>query len=453
MAEVQELSRLLRELDEQMVSCMKCGMCQAVCPLYAETGREVDVARGKIALVENLAGEILNDPEGVKERLDRCLLCGSCAAACPSGVRVLDIFLKARAIITGYLGLSPVKKLVFRGMLSNPGLFNSLLSVAAKLQTPFTKTVSDTLGSSCARFMSPLLQDRHFIPLAKTPWRKEVGHVDTRSTGQSMTVAVYPGCLVDKIFPRIGNSLLDILQQAQVGVFMPQSLACCGIPALSSGDRQTFEKLVRTTLNRLSGQSFDYLITPCATCTSTIKKVWPTMAEYFSGPERNAIHVLADKTLDATEFLVDKLGMGSGESPTDSGPRITYHDPCHLQKSLNVSRQPRALVKAHPGFTFQEMNESDRCCGMGGSFNLQHYDLSKRIGDRKLSNILASQAATVTTGCPACMLQISELLSKAGAEVSVRHVLEIYAEALGHQVVSEQSAMTEDRSSRQEQTA
>ena len=66
MADIHELSRLLRELDEQMIACMRCGMCQAVCPLYAETGRETDVARGKIVLLERLSQELLKDPKGVK---------------------------------------------------------------------------------------------------------------------------------------------------------------------------------------------------------------------------------------------------------------------------------------------------------------------------------------------------------------------------------------------------
>ncbi len=86
MTEMRELVRMLNELDEEMVQCVRCGMCQAACPLYAETGRETDVARGKLVLVENLSKEILKDPEAVKDRLDKCLLCGSCAAACPSGV-------------------------------------------------------------------------------------------------------------------------------------------------------------------------------------------------------------------------------------------------------------------------------------------------------------------------------------------------------------------------------
>ena len=80
--------------------CQACGMCQAVCPLFAETGREADVARGKLALLDGLMQQMFEDPEGVSQRLNKCLLCGSCAANCPSGVNVLEIFIKARAIAT-----------------------------------------------------------------------------------------------------------------------------------------------------------------------------------------------------------------------------------------------------------------------------------------------------------------------------------------------------------------
>jgi len=101
MARVRDLARMLRELEDHLAVCMRRGMCQSVCPLYGETGREADVARGKLVLLDGLARELLRDPAGVDERLRRCLLCESCAANCPSGVRVLDIFIKARAILTG----------------------------------------------------------------------------------------------------------------------------------------------------------------------------------------------------------------------------------------------------------------------------------------------------------------------------------------------------------------
>ena len=109
---IKELTKLMQELEDQLTVCMRCGMCMAVCPLFAETGREADVARGKLALLEGLLQEMFKDPKGVYERLNRCLLCGSCAANCPSGVSTMEIFIKSRAILTGFMGLSPSKKLL-----------------------------------------------------------------------------------------------------------------------------------------------------------------------------------------------------------------------------------------------------------------------------------------------------------------------------------------------------
>ena len=108
----------------------------------------------------------------------------------------------------------------------------------------------------------------------------------------------------------------------------------------------------------------------------------------------------------------------------------TYHDPCHLAKSLEVTAQPRQLIAATPDCRLVEMKEANVCCGNGGSFNLQNYDLSKQIGMKKRENILATGADTVATSCPACMMQIRDMLSQNGDRIAVKHVIEVYAESL-----------------------
>jgi glycolate oxidase iron-sulfur subunit len=439
MADTHELAKSLQKLDDQMVTCMKCGMCQAACPLYAQTGRETDVARGKIALVENLATEMLKDPQAVKERLDRCLLCGSCAASCPSGVKVLDIFLQARAVITGYLGLSSTKKAIFRGMLANPKLFHTVLNLAPKFQKIFTQPVNATLGTSCARFMSPLLGERHFVPLAKTSWHKTKGHVDTPREKSGLKIGFYPGCLVDKVFPRVAKDVFKVLEYHGVGIFMPARQICCGIPALSSGDRKTFDRLVWDNLGLFADKDIDYLLTPCATCTATIKKIWPLMAGDYPKREQEEVHDLAAKTQDVCEFVARTFPFDTApEENSNNTCKITYHDPCHLKKSLSISQEPRSLIDQSPGCTLVEMASPDRCCGMGGSFNLQHYALSQKIGEQKLQSIIQTKADAVATCCPACMMQLTDLLSKAGVNIQVTHVLEIYARGIQAEVNSVQ---------------
>lgn len=427
MASMEELARLMRELEDQLVVCMKCGMCQSVCPVFDQTGREADVARGKLALLGGLMESMFDDPEGVYQRLNKCLLCGSCAANCPSGVSVQDIFLKARAILTGYMGLPPAKRLILKGMLANPKLFDRLTEWGARFQKVFTRPVNDIIGTSCARVMSPLIQDRHFRPLAAVPFHRQIPSLDRPAGASGLKVALFPGCLIDKMFPNIAHSTLKVLDYCGVGVYLPENQGCCGIPALSSGDLGTFHKLLEHNLKRFEAGRFDVLVTACATCTSTIHEVWPTMAD---NGHREAATRLARRTMDINQFLVDNAGIAPPTRARKISRTVTYHDPCHLKKSLKVFREPRALIQATPGCTLKEMVESDWCCGMGGSFNLQYYDISKNIGAKKAAHIMETGADVLATGCPACMIQISDMLSQAGAAIAVRHPVELLAEAL-----------------------
>jgi glycolate oxidase iron-sulfur subunit len=429
MQDMHRLAGLMKELEDQMIVCMRCGMCQAVCPVFAETGRESDVARGKLALLDGLAREMFSDPRGVQDRLMRCLLCGSCAANCPSGVKVLDIFLKARAILAGYMGMHPLKQALFRGMLSRPELFNRVLQWGSRLQGFFIRPVDELLGTSCARYISPLA-DRHLRPLAPVPFHRTASHGQLSRTASGLRVAFFVGCIIDKVFPGVGESVLKVMKHHGVGVFVPDSQGCCGIPALSSGDRESFQRLVSHNLHQFASEPYDFLITACATCTSTIRKLWPAFTDGLSPEDQSRLVDMVSKTMDVSQFLVDELGVGPVE-PVDGAEVVTYHDPCHLRKSLGLHAQPRTLLKACRNTRLVEMAGSDQCCGCGGSFNLQHYELSKAIGRQKRDSIVQTDCAVVATGCPACMLQMTDMLSQAGDRVRVRHAVEVYAESLG----------------------
>ena len=136
--------------------------------------------------------------------------------------------------------------------------------------------------------------------------------------------------------------------------------------------------------------------------------------------------------MDITDYLVREVGIPL-EVPLETReikPGITYHDPCHLRKSLGVTPPPRAMLQGDSRFQFREMAEADACCGCGGSFTLDYYELSSAVGARKRAAILKSGVEVVATACPACMLQLTDLLSKGGDPVGVKHVIELFAETL-----------------------
>ncbi len=446
--QMKDLADLVRELEEQLVICTRCGMCQAVCPLFEQTHRESDVARGKLALLNGLMESMFADPDGVEQRLNNCLLCGSCAANCPSGVNVLEIFIKARAILAEYKGLSPVKQLIFKGMLANPGTFDTLTQWAGRFQRLFIKDEANAQGTSCARLISPLIHNRHILPMAQTPFHKTLADQNQsypnqptpnpstgpgQASGSGLRALLFTGCLIDKIFPDVAHASVKVLTHHGVALTIPQGQGCCGIPALASGDRDTFTKLVDHHLDLFQREKFDVLITACATCTSTIKKLWPAVYKNPTSGVKDRLNRLAEKTMDINAFLVERVkpdfDLASCVNPDKPGEIVTYHDPCHLKKSLGVADQPRQVIRA-AGKTLVEMEGSDKCCGMGGSFNVYHYDLSSSIGQLKQKNISDTGCTIVSTGCPACMMQISDMLAKAGKNIRVRHPMQLYAKAL-----------------------
>jgi glycolate oxidase iron-sulfur subunit len=429
MKTLHELAQRLMKLDDKIIGCMKCGLCQAVCPTYGASGMEADVARGKLALINNLAHEMIRDPEAVQEKLGRCLLCGSCQAACPPGVKIMDVFFEAREVVTSYLGLSSIKKLIFRTLLTKPKLFNLSMRIGAHTQGLFFRKTGEPQGTVCAPMLNFMLGDRHIRSLAKKPLHDIHGAIDEPRPAGGLKVAFFPGCMGDKIYVEMTEACLKVLRHHKVAVFMPDNLTCCGLPALASGDVEGMLGQMQASLTALSKGDFDYILTPCASCTTTIKEYWPRYADRVSPALKNQTDALAPKAMDINAFLVQKLKVTAADK-VQGAKTVTYHDSCHLKKSLGVSAEPRTIIAANPQYALKEMAEADRCCGCGGSFNLFHYEFSRKIGQRKRDNVIASGAQIVASGCPACMMQLEDVLSHNNDPVQVKHTVELYAESL-----------------------
>jgi glycolate oxidase iron-sulfur subunit len=430
---LKHLIRMMKILEDRVQRCTRCGMCQAVCPVYAATGHEKDVARGKLLLLDGLMREMFQNPDGVAESLDHCLLCGACEAGCPRQVSVLEIFLTARSTISVYRGLSPFKKILFRRIMAHPKLFNRLASWSIRFQHLVVRPTGIRAGSSCSRLASPIFSNRQIVPMAPVPFHKMDIHIPKFPPPAGPRVLFFVGCLLDKFFPDTAKTIMEVLAYHGARVIIPKDQGCCGIPMLSSGDQESFNRLVDYHLGRFNTEKFDYLVTGCATCTATIKKIWPSMAETQSQQRTESLASLAEKTYDISQFLVNIIGVSHPRdtlNPDASKSRATYHDPCHLHNTLKVYKEPRILIHASSKYELTEMPDATACCGMGGSFNLKHYGTSMEIGLKKIEKIKASGASIVATGCPACMIQLNDMMAKTNTAVDVKHVVDLYADGL-----------------------
>ena len=70
------------------------------------------------------------------------------------------------------------------------------------------------------------------------------------------------------------------------------------------------------------------------------------------------------------------------------------------------------------------MKDASRCCGMGGTFNITHYDLSMDILKHKLDTLEIMGVEMIATGCSGCISQVMDGIHQRGLKTRVVHIVE-----------------------------
>ncbi len=409
--------------------CVKCGTCMAQCPVYLETLEEPLVARGKLGLIEAVGEGDGEFSKRLGQILSQCLLCGTCTENCPNGVPADEIIREARSLLVRKKGLSLPKKAIFKYILDSEKLRPLLLKGGASLQSLFLEKIPDESGLRL-RFPLPALDRRRLIPPLAHDFFLDRHSGWVRAEKETLRVGLFVGCVTNYLFPRIGQSALNLFLRRGISVYIPESQRCCGLPAFGSGDEKTPLSLARKNIEAFSEEELDQIVAPCASCASMLKLDYPSLFDE-SDPFRSQALAFSAKVTDASQFLGKILnqrpgGNGQGRKTV----RVTYHDPCHLRRKLGIFQEPRSLLKSTPGLEYVEMPEANRCCGQGGSFNIANYDLSLKILEKKINAVEESGADVVTTACSGCLLQLMDGLHQRGLKKEVRHLVEMVDQAI-----------------------
>ena len=236
----------------------------------------------------------------------------------------------------------------------------------------------------------------------------------------SIRASLFVTCLVDQLFPEVGEAVVGVLRRQGVRVDFPPGQTCCGQPLFNSGFRKDAAELGRRVLDEF--EDAVYVVVPSGSCASMMKVFYPEIfrddSEY--GPKARA---LSGKVYEFSQFLVKVLGVEDVGAEHDG--KVTYHPSCHLLRELEAKEEPVSLVRGVKGLEYAPLEDAETCCGFGGTFSVKYPDISQAMLDDKVDNVVKSGASTVTACDASCLMQIRGGLSRRGAKVEARHLAEI----------------------------
>lgn len=251
------------------------------------------------------------------------------------------------------------------------------------------------------------------------------------SQDHSQKASLFVTCVVDQFYPEIGESTVRVLQRLGVDVEFNSDQTCCGQPAFNTGYWKEARPLAQRFLEMYVDD--EYVIMPSGSCATMVRVFYQEL--FHDDPALlQRTEAVGSRVFELSEFLVDVLGVDSlpdAASPNRRAMSVTYHEACHLRRELGATIQPRKLLNAAPGFELIEMEQSEVCCGFGGTFAVKYSDISGAMLNEKLTHIRDS-AADIVVACDAtCLMHIGGGLEKQGIPVRPMHLAQVLDESMG----------------------
>jgi glycerol-3-phosphate dehydrogenase subunit C len=397
----------MRPDDLAIDNCLKCTLCNTVCPVLAVHPQYPGPKRLGPELERLRREGVSTDTEWV----EYCLGCHRCDLVCPNQVNVSEMIARAKAAH---------RKPLVRGLrdwwFARPGLLGKLTTIVPALS-------NFALSMKPARFVMSLMMritpQRTFPKYTRPDLRTPV------ATGKErQRIVFFPGCFIRYNQPDLGRKVIDLLERNGFAAEVAPA-ECCGVPALANGDMAVARSLARANVRALANQvdSGLRIVTACSSCGHMLKTGFGGILEddkKFAG----AAQRIANHTVDLAELLMAQLDAGKlNTNFQQTNLRLAYHAPCH-QKSQGIGRPWYHLLRLIPGVTVEDMDAG--CCGMSGTygFKQEKYEVSMAIGKELFKCIDASQAEMVATECATCQMQIEH-----GTTVKAIHPVEILLQA------------------------
>jgi Fe-S oxidoreductase len=431
--------RMMKAMPEfaEALHCIRCGACSNVCPPYAEVSGHVfgHIYSGAIGLV---VSGFHHGLDSIAKAQSLCLSCNACEMVCPVEIPLPRQILDVRKMVVETQELSPIKRMVL-AVYSRPDAVNVTTGLGRFLDRPLAR--NQMIRNRRIPKINRQTRWRSLPALAPQPLRaltpsgsfEEALQPVVANGAIGKTVALFPGCMTDRLYPEQGIAVAESLKLLGVRVIYPKGLNCCGLPANNMGDADSAKRMARQTIEALESQlarlPADYIVSGSASCVAMLTQDY----EHLFRDEPTWLlrsQQLAGKVMDFTSFLEKVAKIEAGALPSGIPIELTYHDSCQGMNALGLKQEPRRLLTEVLGCDLRELDDIPMCCGFGGSFSFDYPEIAQRLMDRKLDAAEQTGARLLVTDNQGCIMHLRGGVDAEGRTIEVKHIAEIVAARL-----------------------
>lgn len=233
-------------------------------------------------------------------------------------------------------------------------------------------------------------------------------------------------CLCDALFDDVGEASVEVLEHLGCTIDFPEAQTCCGQPAFNSGDWNASRKVLRHVLKTFTGDA--PLIVPSASCAAMIYH--GALLAFEKNPdELPAAQKLAGRTWELVDFIVNGLGVTKWPGCYETPVSVVFHRSCHARGTA-TGEAALTLLNSIEGLNVLMFDESEQCCGFGGTFSVTFPNISKSMGELKLDHLLEPKPDMIVSIDQSCLMSLSGLAAKGGRPVKTMHIAQILRDSL-----------------------
>ncbi|TXT66272.1 MAG: putative CoB--CoM heterodisulfide reductase 2 iron-sulfur subunit D [Promethearchaeota archaeon] len=373
----------LKKQWEAIMSCMGCGDCGyairpavgrfLTCPVKEAKGDEafeIWFSRGRMNVLKSILEGKIPLSKDLAEFVYQCSECGNCTEVChqtqnehivlntSKWIDHVEVWNALREDLVE-AGFAPLERhQVLIEYMNNP-----------EMRNPYGE-----------------------VKIDKTKWASEFSNIK-----ENADLVFFTGCTMPLRQVNTLRSLMKILEAAKTDITLLDEEWCCGSIALRIGDKKAVMDSIYHNIDQIKNIGGKEIFTACAGCYRTLNKDYPELL----GEE------LPFRVKHITEILIDLINKDQIPFNQGSNPqKITYHDPCHLGRHMDLYEIPREVIAKLPGVELVEMKRNRKnawCCGAGGGVKSQFADLAMEISWERIKEAIESGADILTTSCPFCI--------------------------------------------------